>query len=243
MRKAYIRYKEDIPENTNVYSLLNGLRQLGIQTVPFYGFGDIDLITDLSEDVMLVGFVGDVHQALAKMGIKKPECIDYPECLMPWMNRGVRKTTLAELFATRQRCFVKPVEEKLFTGFVWPQYTYKTAHLTDDTEVFVCDVVEFKSEYRTFILDGEILDSRRYKGDWSLVLDKDQVLEMVDAMSNWVDCPVAYCLDLGVTDTSNCCLVEVNDAYSFGSYGLPDVQLARMLVSRWEEMVVKNGKL
>lgn len=243
MRKAYTRYKEDLPENTNVYSALKGMDQLGIQTVPYYGFGDIDSIQDLSEDVMLFGFVGDVHQALRRMGIDKPASIDYPDCLLPWMNRSVRQTTLAELFATRQKCFVKPVEEKLFTGFVWPQYTYKTAHLTDDTEVLVSDVVDFKAEYRTFVLDGEILDCRRYKGDWSLALDKDQVLEAVDAMSNWKGCPIAYCLDLGVTDTSNCCLVEVNDAYSFGSYGLPDVQLARMLVARWEEMVRTNGKI
>ena len=239
MRKAYIRYKEDLPETTMCASALNGMRDRGIHTTPFYGFGDIESITDLSVDVGIVGYVGDIHQALKVLGLPKPKTIDYPDCLNDWMHRKTWQSTLGEMCDHyAEKVFIKPAtEEKLFTGFVWPNACWKAASCSMDTEVLVSDAVDFKTEYRVFVKDCEILDCRRYKGDWALALDRTRTLEAVEAMSGWKGCPRAYCLDLGITDESNCCLVEVNDAYSFGHYGLSDCLYASMLEARWEEIV------
>jgi hypothetical protein len=186
----------------------------------------------------LIGFVGDIHQALTKINRSVPPSIDYPEVLTDWLHRSISKTTVGDMLGRHDRVFIKPVSEKLFTGFIWPIYIQRICGLPEDTELLVSEVVEFKSEYRTFVLDGEILDCRRYKGDWNLALDKDLTLAAVEEMSSWKDCPRAYCLDLGVTENSNCCLVEVNDAYSFGSYGLMDCLYAKMLDARWDEMAI-----
>jgi hypothetical protein len=238
MRKAYIRYNEELPASTMLASAQQGLHDRGVHTTPFYGFGDIESLSDLGPDVGLVGFVNDVHQALAKINRPAPPTIDYPPVLQSWLHRSVTKTTLGDVLSRNDRFFVKPVSEKLFTGFIWPTYIQRVCGLPEDTELLISDVVDFKSEYRTFVLDGRILDCRRYKGDWSLALDKNLTLEAVEAMTSWESCPRAYCLDLGVIDTSRCCLVEVNDAYSFGNYGLNDCLYAQMLEARWDELAI-----
>lgn len=241
MRKVYIRYKEDLPASSMLASAQQGFYDRGVHTSPFYGFGDIETLSDLGPDVGLVGFVNDVHQALTKINRPIPQTIDYPPVLQDWLHRSITKVHLSDLLARNNKIFVKPVSEKLFTGFVWPTYIQRVCGLPEDTELLVSEVVEFKSEYRTFVLDGKILDCRRYKGDWSLALDKDLTLAAVEVMSSWEGCPKAYCLDLGVTNTSNCCLVEVNDAYSFGTYGLNDCLYAQMLEARWDELAVNRG--
>jgi hypothetical protein len=48
--------------------------------------------------------------------------------------------------------------------------------------------------------------------------------------------PRAYSLDFGVLRTGETCLVEVNDAYALGHYGLQSVLYARMIDARWEEL-------
>jgi hypothetical protein len=238
MRKVYIRYKEDLPESTMLASAEFGFKERGVHTSPFYGFGDIETLSDLGPDVGLIGFVNDVHQALNKINRPIPQTIDYPDVLKDWMHRSVAKITLKDVLSRNDKIFIKPVSEKLFTGFIWPTYIQRVCGLPEDTEILASEIVEFKSEYRTFVLDGEILDCRRYKGDWSLPLDKDKTIAAVEAMSSWSGCPRAYCLDLGVTENSNCCLVEVNDAYSFGNYGLQDCLFAKMLEARWDQLAI-----
>jgi hypothetical protein len=240
MRKAYIRYKDDLPASTMLASAQLGFKELGIHTTPFYGFNDIESLSDLGPDVGIVGFVNDIHEALNKIGRPIPKTMDYPEVLSSWLHRNITTSNIKDILSRNDSIFIKPVSEKLFTGFVWPIYISRIVNLPADTELLLSDVIEFKSEYRVFVLDSEIIGCRHYKGDWSLALDKNLTLEAVEAMSSWSECPRAYCLDLGITDTSNCCLVEVNDAYAVGSYGLQDALYARLLEARWDELAINR---
>jgi len=55
--------------------------------------------------------------------------------------------------------------------------------------------------------------------------------------------PNAYCLDLGFVDkaeswdvSSGTILIEANEGYALGSYGLASLVYARFLEARWEEL-------
>jgi hypothetical protein len=236
VRKAYIRYREDLPESVNNFAALDGFRQLGVETAPFYGFGDIEELTDLGPEVMVVGFVGDVWNALRKMGRPLPKPMDYPEELRPWLGREVSRSTLGDVRRKLDPFFFKPVEEKLFTGFVWRSAMgdqIRVASLPDETEVWVSDEVEFVSEYRCFVQDDELVGVRHYKGDAFVAPKKALVLEAIQAFQSG---PRAYSLDFGVTDSGETKLVEVNDAYALGHYGLPSITYARLIDARWEEL-------
>ena len=96
-----------------------------------------------------------------------------------------------------------------------------------------------ESEYRAMILHGDIIDVRRYKGDWSLAPDRETVEDSGSA-------PASYTLDFAVERSfddiewmsiNKTVLVEANDGFAFGNYGLLPEAYASCLAARWKEMV------
>ena len=236
IRKAYIRYREDLPESVNNFAALDGFRQLGVETAPIYGFGDIQELHDLGPEVCVAGFIVDVWEALAKLNIPRPIPLDYPPELEAYLGRQIKRGVLGEIRRITQPTFIKPVEQKVFTGFLWdagPASRHAIVTCSDDVEIWISEPIEFISEYRCFILDGVLLDARRYKGDWSKAPDR-AIVE--SAVKDYRSAPRAYALDFGVTSTGETRLVEANDAYALGHYGLQSVLYARMIDARWEEI-------
>jgi hypothetical protein len=236
VRKAYIRYREDLPESVNNFAALDGFRQLGVETAPVYGFGDIEELPDLGPEVCVHGFIVDVWAALTKLNIKRPEALDYPPELEGFLGRSIRRGVLGDIRGTLSPMFVKPMEQKVFTGFVWDASEASRRNIVtcaDNVEIWISDTITFLSEYRSFIQDGVVLDVRRYKGDWSKAPDRSVV---ESAVETYKSAPRAYALDWGVTDKGETLLVEANDAYALGHYGLQSVLYARMIDARWEEL-------
>ena len=239
LSKVYIRYRGDIPDGVNAAAAIEGFHNRGVEVVPFQGFGDVEALGDLGPSVGLVGFIGDIYSALRLLKKPLPLALDYPDSLTEYFNRKIRRGILDEVYRSTERVFVKPVQQKLFTGFVWEGFksaVSRTPGLPGNTEVWISECVEFLSEYRTFVLDGKILDCRRYKGDWSKAPDKRMLETAVDIYSMGCDSPRAFCLDVGITNIDPCCLVEVNNAYAFGHYGLQSELYAQMLEATWIEM-------
>ena len=132
--------------------------------------------------------------------------------------------------------FIKPVANKKFVGRV----IRTTADLIgcgscyDNADVICSEVLDFVTEYRVFVRYGNILDARKYKGDWSVPLDRKVVEECVRDFEN---APQGYAIDFGVTRDGKTVLVEVNNTCSLGSYGLYCVNFAKLLSARWAELV------
>lgn len=95
-------------------------------------------------------------------------------------------------------------------------------------------MVDFVSEYRCFVKYGEILDVRRYRGDWSKAPSREVVERAIAA---YASAPAGYAADFGVTSDGRTLLVEVNDGYSLGPYGLWPELYAQLLSARWAQMV------
>lgn len=234
IRKFYVRAKGGFPASEPQSTAFLGFRQRGVEVALFE---EGDGLPDLSQEVGVAGYIGDVWRALEKLGKPRPPSFDYPDALEPFLGRRVWKTTLKEaLDRTEEKLFVKSVHQKLLTGFAFTgQYRdkIKMAGIPDDEPMWLSDAVNFVSEYRGFVLRGEILDVRLYKGDWGVALDR----KVVEAASRaWPEAPVAYTLDMGVTDDGRTLLVEVNDGFAMGPYGLLPNYYAQMLEARWEEM-------
>lgn len=236
LRKVYIRHKETYPDSHNTFAALDGFQQRGVETAPFYGFGDIETLTDLGPEVGVVGFVGDVLRALTHMGIPHPQPMDYPEELMGWLGRRVWKATIGQVRRTVEPTFIKPLSEKLFTGFVWRGpgiEAVKIATCDDDVPVWCSELVDFVCEYRVYLKDDEIQGVYRYKGAWDVALDRTSVERAVKAYRS---SPRGCSLDFGVTRDGRTLLVETNDGYALGNYGLEATLYAQLLEARWEEL-------
>ncbi len=238
--KVYLRHREGYPETGLLASAFEGFKTLGAEIVPFEWVDDIDSFEDLGPETMIAGYIGDIWRGLQKMGKDIPEPLDYPESLTKYLGRDIIKTCIGSVRNSDERMFVKPVQQKLFTGFVWEGrkdlVSRRRILLMDDSiEVLSCQPINMLSEYRAMILQGEILDVRRYKGDWSLSPDRDTVESAVKDFEASGEAPAAYTLDFAVSDDRTV-LVEANDGYAFGNYGLRSEAYASCLAARWKQM-------
>lgn len=58
-------------------------------------------------------------------------------------------------------------------------------------------------------------------------------------MRDWAKAgaPSAYCLDVGILDTGETALIEINDAFSCGSYSMSSETYSKLLITRWNELI------
>ena len=102
-----------------------------------------------------------------------------------------------------------------------------------DVPLMTSEVLKIVSEHRAFVADGKILDVRKYKGPYGTHPDLKTIENCIFV---WEDQPVAYSLDVAVTEEGKTVLIEANDAYSLGTYGLDPYSYTKMLILRWKEI-------
>ena len=232
--------------NKNVYNAWYGFTKMGIWAESFV-WSDLQAgRLELARDAAIVGGILTVRTALEQLGAPAPANIDYPAALLPFLLRRVERSTVRE---AHRRCvddrfdppvFMKPVTgHKEFTGHVLAVYrdrllTAAWALAEPDTAVWLSDVVAFVAEWRYFVHGREIVGVGHYHGDPLRAPDPTVVRTTVAAYTR---SPAAYTIDFGVLTDDTTALVEVNDGFSFGCYGLNPYPHAQMLATRWQELV------
>jgi hypothetical protein len=103
----------------------------------------------------------------------------------------------------------------------------------EDPEILCSEVINFVAEWRCFVKYGRILDIRRYKGNWRVHFDY-KIVE--NAVSQFTSAPKGYAVDFGLTDKGETLLIEVNDGYALGHYGLFSLDYAKLLSARWAKL-------
>ena len=110
-------------------------------------------------------------------------------------------------------------------------FRYCNKELDLGIPITISEPVRFISEYRYFVMEGKIVDCRRYAGDFK----HSPALTIVEkAIETYRNAPIAYSIDFGVTDDGRTLLVECNDAYSLGPYGCDSLELTKMFILRWK---------
>lgn len=246
--------------NESVFCAVQGFRDRGYEVVRFkHGTDQVRNAKSLDwyvldglypSDTVVVGSIAAVRHALRESAGVSPNLPTYPPCLKDDLGREIHETTSGEFLNTSQveTClgkFVKPVEQKLFTGKVMETVRDLTTlgKLPESTPILVSNRLNLLLEARVFVLRGEILDIRPYRGDPGSLgrLNTLAVIpQCVKKMSDWEDCPVAYALDVGVTLDRELWhptrVVEVNDAFALGHYGLARHHFTAMIEARWQEL-------
>jgi hypothetical protein len=234
MGRAYIQGADGVPHGASCFSAYLGFSDMGMQPVLFNPAVDGIPRTEVGD--VLVGGIGVIRSRLRELGREVPE-ICYPESLMPFLGRDIWRSTIDTVSCTPDSwpVFVKPLEEKLFAGTLVRSAKDLIGHGTEDMdhEVWCSNPVAFRREWRCFVLRGQILDARPYRGDWRLPLDSSVV---ESAVASYLDAPSGYALDFGVTDEGRTLLVEASDGYSIAPYGLESHAYARLLSARWSEL-------
>lgn len=163
----------------------------------------------------------------------------YPDEIKPFLGREVIKSTFGKAPQIKTPFFIKPADGvKKFTGALIDDV--KSLHLfrdfdgaVDSDPVYISTPVEFLSEYRCFVHEGELKGIQHYAGDFRLFPDVSVIDKMVKAYET-ANC--AYTLDVGVTPSGATLLVEVNDMWAIGQYGFESKTYVLMCVRRMREI-------
>lgn len=248
MRAFILTDKDGQIRDRDMLDLYDGFLYHNIKT-QFYKQDELLLNKDLiTKEDFVLGHVNMCRTALKHLDVKEPDSIDYPKELSAYCGRTIKKmesyqfTNLLvenEEFGTTY--FVKPVRNKLFTGFTCcTRQEYKNKSLGYSGKVYVSSFVDFEDEYRVYIHDKKVVEVHQYYAKhWKTKVPVDMsIIEIMVGKLSQAKMPIFYSIDVGVDAQGRTLLVECNDGYALGNYGLAPCDYAKMSMQRWQEMVL-----
>jgi D-alanine-D-alanine ligase-like ATP-grasp enzyme len=193
---------------------------------------------DHSTNPIVVGGINTIRRVFDMMNLPQPN-LDNPHELLPgYLGRNVFEASFEEVEQYDQfPFFIKPLRDhKLFTGYVVKsKHDLLQAKLRcrPESRLIVSEVVDFVSEYRCFVLNGRLIGSKNYTGDFTVSPDYSFIESAIRDYNNQ---PAAYSIDFGVTQDGRTLLIEMNDAFGLSAYGLNKIAYCKMLEARWDEI-------
>lgn len=240
--KAYIKSCNGIPTDDWGYAAYIGFSQKQVNII-FYE--DIEEVPATKFNIV-VGPIEDTISYWKRIGVETPPALNIPYSLnahtgRKWMEMSMAYLRMYSFGALPEKgFFIKSKELKKFI----PGLVRNSGELgmffkdvPDETVLIISDIVDFVSEYRCFIIDGEIKGVKHYLGDMLVFPDGKVIKDMV---KDYHDAPIAYSLDVGVLSNGQTVLVECNDGWSLGNYGLDGTTYTNLLTKRWFE-ITKNA--
>jgi len=132
-----------------------------------------------------------------------------------WLERNISILTLEEAIFSNFPCFIKPIVPKLFRAAIY----YQSKSLMDEckglepnTKVVVSSFVDFRSEARSFILDGKVLDISIYEGNGNLSDAKKFLINFCDD----IELPETCVIGVRLIDSVGWVFIEANSLWGAG---------------------------
>ena len=235
--KVFYQEKDGLPINVDVACLVYGAINNGFEVKPISyeelrSKTSFTFVNVLRQNIFIGSheFMREIYNIL---GIEKK--------LLPNSNRESTIITLKEAISLKEkgeRFFIKPLKEKLFTGFVVDGFQYPILNaFPAETKVYKYEVIDnIISEWRLFVHKGKIIDARNYAGDFTMMYDKNYASNVLEGNSETF--PIAYTIDIGVIkDTLKSVVIEYNDIIISAGYGLDEVEYFKMYRSRYFEII------
>lgn len=257
MSKIYIKFKNDrqlgaVPHNYNFANAMYGFRELGADIVPYFSFKELETV--VTSDDIVVDYINVCETVFNKFN-RDFSLENYPKEFNKFLGRRIWYDTITSFASDESKWsrgyFVKPVKSKVFTGKVISSLSdlVGCGSCYEDYEVLVSEPIDIKAEWRCFILYDEIIDIRPYgtlldssRKSYMYHYDSLVVQDMLSEFRRWKDRPFACSMDICVTNDRKTLLVEFNDAYSLGSYGLPSIYYAKMISARWSQIMDREDE-
>lgn len=140
--------------------------------------------------------------------------------------------------------FVKPYQLKLFSGLIIDKYSISSLKEFSDELHVMCyePLPPILSEWRVYIHNHKMVDAKNYSGDFTISPNFDWVEAKIQKFRH--EFPCAYTMDVGVLDEMdsrgedhNQTIIEFNDFWAIGNYGIPNDLYVRMLRDRYYEII------
>jgi hypothetical protein len=220
-----------------------------------YKYATYDTFNKLSAedvfDTLPVGSVEYIRHYARINEITIPQFDCYPKELLQFIKRKVELIPIDRLPPIS---FIKPVQTKLFTGFVYDkskdyseEVTGSFLHeeyalfnaLPKDTLVYCSEIIDIESEWRFYIQGGKISGIARYD-DSEIENVPTPPMELIKSMVDaFVGAPVCYTIDIAMKPDGEVVLMECNDAWAIGLYDkcMTSAEYYDFLKSRWSQIL------
>lgn len=141
-----------------------------------------------------------------------------------------------------ERLFIKPYDIKLFSGTILDGVVNSQIEgLSKETKVIVADVFHspIASEWRCYVDNryGVITGLKNYSGDHLTFPSEITLLEWVHDINHNNSFPVSYTIDVGILEDGTNVVIEYNDMWAIGNYGLENDVYLNMLKNRYFEII------
>jgi len=233
--KIYIQAVNNFPIADWAVSAYMGFREKQSNIIFFEDIEEVPA----SRYNIVVAYIEDTNKYLERLGIEPKKALNIPVELEKYTGREIRYMTMGEFKKdTQMPVFVKPARrsKEFVAGVITKQQNkeFFFREHPDDTPVLVSEVVDFISEYRGYVIDGELKGIKHYLGDFRVFPD----MNIVDnAIKDYTTQPAGYSIDFGITSDGRTLLVECNDGWSLGNYGLNDTTYSTLLAKRWLQLM------
>lgn len=237
--KKPILYVEHLPTDKKrlafdfCYSAKMGAEQLGIDVKVFE---DSDEVPGHPTNI-LVGSVEMLTKWLNTNGFTVPKSIPVG-MFGQFYGRPVHIRSMSNAYELVEQgpIFVKPDKEiKAFTGFVATSTTMLEVFSQNyQGDVQVQPVLDIVSEYRCYVSNNKIIGMKHYSGD-PLVFPNAEFIKSCKKAGDQLNYH-SYVLDFGVLDDGKTILVEPNDGWAIGNYGLEPQKYYLFVRDRWLQM-------
>ena len=177
-----------------------------------------------------VEFMKEVFSKIGKEDVRVPQN----------SNREHKVMTLDDaksLAKSGKNIFIKPFDIKLFTGFVLDQMIHTSiSDIPGDTKVMVYEIFSrpIKSEFRCYIYRSKVVDIRNYSGDIFSSPSEEYLTSVINSNKEF---PIAYTIDIGVLENGENVVIEYNDMWAIGNYGIPNDDYLKLLKDRYFQIV------
>jgi hypothetical protein len=237
MKKVYAEVKNRFSVNSDVQLAIDGFNYLGYEAI---SFDKIDTKIGIRFKSPFVGSINTMTYVFKTLN-KYPEPIDFPQELIDsnLIGRDVMRMNLTEaisLFIKMEKpMFIKPVQTKLFDGVL----ISKKDHLPylrrfENLEVWVNEEIKIISEHRAYVHKGKLIYCCNYSGDFRV----NPNYQYIDAIiQTYKSAPVSYTIDVAVLEDFKNVIIEVNDFWAIGGYGMKPWDYAQMLLDRYNEII------
>jgi len=196
------------------------------------------------EDVALYGeplFAAVVADQLGLILLEPP--FDWLTTLAEkYRKRAVQFSTLGKARQLGQPAFVKPADDKCFLAGVFRSGAQLPSEdiLPGTTPVLVAEPVKWEVEFRSFVLDSEVVTLSPYLRSGELAQSPDghwedertdQAREFAQSMlsDRSVNLPPAVVMDVGVIEGRGWAVIEANAAWGSGIYGCDPEAVLRVV--------------
>lgn len=163
---------------------------------------------------------------------------------LKYLKRQIQYKTLSQLEKIEEKIFIKPADDKCFRAKIYEsgEIIPSIDLLPNNTPILISEVVDWMSEFRSFIIDRQLATISVYarngktaqdnEGNW--FASKDEIMEAKAFVENFladpeVALPPSIVVDIGFIADRGWAIVEANPSWGSGIYGCDPYEVLKVI--------------